>query len=234
VSDVTSEQDGEPPAGGQTVVAIDGPSGSGKSTVARALAVRLGFQYLDTGAMYRAVTWYFLAKGISDSMAVRDLDSVLSHVQLTLHGDGRVALDGNDVSAHLRSREVESRVSTVSAMPPVRKMMRRLQRHLAAAGPVVAEGRDMASVVYPDARWKFYLDALPAERARRRCAEFLARGRVVTEADVLEEIQVRDHLDSTRKDAPLVRIADAIYVDTTGMSLAEVIDTLAAAIERNR
>lgn len=228
--DSTSEQCD----GGQTVVAIDGPSGSGKSTVARALADRLGFQYLDTGSMYRAITWHFLAQEIPDSISAADLDAVLSQVQLTLHSGGRVSLDGHDVSAHLRSHEVESRVSNVSAMPAVRKVMRRLQRDLAAAGPVVAEGRDMASVVYPDARWKFYLDALPEERARRRCAEFVAGGRVVTEAEVLEEIQVRDHLDSTRKDAPLVRTEAATYVDTTGMTLAEVIDTLADAIECNR
>ena len=158
----------------QDVVAIDGPSGSGKSTVARALADRLGYQYLDTGAMYRAVTWHFLSHEVDVHADPASLQSVLDGLTLRLPRAGLVELNGHDVSSHLRSRDVEKRVSAVSAVPVVSKSMRRLQRAIADAGPVVAEGRDMASVVYPRARWKFYLDAQPSERARltevRQCA----------------------------------------------------------------
>lgn len=210
----------------QDVVAIDGPSGSGKSTVARALAERLGYQYLDTGAMYRAVTWYFLSHELDTNADPAELQVVLDGLTLKLPGVGCVELNGNDVSAHLRSRDVEKRVSAVSAVALVRKSMRRLQRAIAQAGPVVAEGRDMASVVYPHARWKFYLDAQPTERARRRMLDFHARGRQVTEADVLEEIEVRDYLDSTREDAPLTRTEGAVYLDTTGLRPEEVIETM--------
>jgi cytidylate kinase len=214
----------------ELVVAIDGPSGSGKSTVARALADRLGFRYLDTGAMYRAVTWHFLTHQIATDISETELAVTLAGLQLELTSGGRVALGGQDVTEHLRSHEVESRVSMVSAMPPVRKVMRVLQRQIAADGPIVVEGRDMASVVFKNARWKFYIDADPEERAHRRCADFRSSGRDVTESEILEEIEVRDQLDSTRKDAPLVRTEGATYVDTTNMTLQQVIDTLAEMV----
>ena len=223
--------DGEPNQdGAEDVVAIDGPSGSGKSTVAQALATRLGYQYLDTGAMYRAVTWHFLRHQVTLDLDLEHLDSFLDTIKLGLPGFGRVLLDGVDVTEHLRSQEVESRVSAVAALPGVRRRMRFLQRSIAQAGPVVAEGRDMASVVFPEARWKFYIDADPKERARRRCADFRARGRDVSVEEVLEEILVRDGLDSNREDAPLIRTEGATYVDTTGMSLEQVVDHLAAAV----
>jgi len=215
----------------QDVVAIDGPSGSGKSTVARALADRLGYQYLDTGAMYRAVTWHFLSHEVDVHADPASLQSVLDGLTLRLPRAGLVELNGHDVSSHLRSRDVEKRVSAVSAVPVVRKSMRRLQRAIADAGPVVAEGRDMASVVYPRARWKFYLDAQPSERARRRRLDFQARGRQVTEAEVLEEIEVRDYLDSTRDDAPLTRTDGAIYLDTTAMGHLEVVEAILRHVE---
>lgn len=213
-----------PPA--TEVVAIDGPSGAGKSTVARRLARRLGFHYLDTGAMYRAVTWYLLEHGLAEPGEDPRIGTLLEKLELRLLADGSVQVNGRDVTAHLRSREVESRVSAVSARPEVRRAMRRLQRELAARGPIVAEGRDMGSVVFPRARWKFYLDAEPRERARRRLADFRARGREVTEQEVLDEIAVRDALDSTRRDAPLVRAPDAEYVDTTGRDPQAVVEDL--------
>jgi cytidylate kinase len=218
----------------QLVVAIDGPSGSGKSSVAKELAARLGFRYLDTGAMYRAVTWYFLAADAVDQADEAAVQRLLDGLTLRLPGPDCVEVNGHDVTAHLRSREVESRVSAVSAMPAVRRAMRRLQRDLATAGPLVAEGRDMASVVYPQARWKFYLDAAPRERARRRHRDFLARGREVTEAEVLEEINVRDHLDSTRRDAPLMRADGAELVDTTGVTQAAVVEALWRRVDADR
>jgi len=222
-----------PAAAGPTeVVAIDGPSGAGKSTVARLLARALGFRFLDTGAMYRAVTWHFLAEGCAPAECSAEPDLGHARMQLAtrsarlaLHGD-RLFVNGNDVTAHLRTREVESQVSAVSALPFVRAAMRELQREVANAGPVVAEGRDMGTVVFPRARWKIYLDAAPSERARRRCQDFARQGRSVGEADVLAEILVRDRLDSTRSDAPLRQAADALYVDSTGLTTEAVVARL--------
>jgi cytidylate kinase len=220
-------------------VAIDGPSGAGKSTVARQLAQRLGFQFLDTGAMYRAITWHFLAMGCAPAECAGDPDrgharmqQALAQARLELQA-GRVVLNGRDVTSHLRTREVESQVSAVSALPFVRAAMRDLQRQVAARGPVVAEGRDMGSVVFPEARWKVYLDAAPSERARRRCQDFAGQGRVVSEGDVLDEILVRDRLDSTRVDAPLRQAADALYVDSTGLTTEVVVGQLLAFVRGN-
>ena len=175
------------------VVAIDGPSGAGKSTIARRLAVQLGYGFLDTGAMYRAITWHFLEAGLqaSSDAAVTPMQAALDAAQLELRGD-RVVLNGRDVTGHLRTREVESQVSAVSALPFVRARMGELQRQVARRGPVVAEGRDMGSVVFPDSRWKFYLDADLGERARRRQQDFRDRGRPVSENVVLDELEERD------------------------------------------
>jgi len=214
------------------VVAIDGPSGAGKSTIARMLARRLGYSFLDTGAMYRAITWHFLERGTAPAECAGQPDqghasmqAALADAELSLR-DGHLLLNGRDVTSHLRTREVESQVSAVSALPFVRARMRDLQRQVALEGPVVAEGRDMGSVVFPRARWKVYLDAAPAERARRRCQDFARQGRAVSEQDVLDEILVRDRLDSTRSDAPLKQADDALYVDTTGMTTGAVIEAL--------
>jgi cytidylate kinase len=216
------------------VVAIDGPSGAGKSTVARQLARQLGWSYLDTGAMYRAVTWHLLSHElVPPAPKVEGLPrflEVLRKLELAIDGRGHVEVDGKDITAHLRSVEVESRVSAVSALPTVRKKMVVLQRKVAARGPVVADGRDMGSVVFPAARWKFFLDAEPEERARRRHADFTRQGREVSEAEVLEEIAVRDRLDSTRADAPLRHTTDAIYYDTTGQSVEQVVAGLMAHV----
>jgi len=213
------------------VVAIDGPSGSGKSTVARILAERLGFGYLDTGAMYRAVTWHLLENQFTQLEDQIALGALLAELCLEFRPEGQVYLNGENVTNHLRSREVESRVSAVSAVSVVRSEMRTMQRALARSGSIVAEGRDMASVVFPKARWKFFIDAEPEERARRRCKDFAARGRKVSAAEVLEEIAVRDRLDSTRKDAPLGRASDAIYLDTSGLDVEEVVATMLRIIE---
>ncbi len=209
-----------------SVVAIDGPSGAGKSTVARQLAGKLGFAYLDTGAMYRAVTWHLLENQFTELDDHVALEGLLAELKLDLRPEGRVYVNGQDVTNHLRSREVESRVSAVSAVALIRERMRAMQRDLASSGPVVAEGRDMSSVVFPRARWKFYLDAEPEERARRRHEDFKTRGRKVSESEVLSEIAVRDRLDSTRQDAPLSRAHSAQYIDTTGLDIAAVVDLL--------
>lgn len=211
------------------VVAIDGPSGAGKSTVARQLAARLGFAFLDTGAMYRAITWHFLQNGCAPAECAGEADggqarmrAALAAARLRLE-QGRQILNERDVTAHLRTREVESQVSAVSALSFVRAAMRDLQRQVASAGPVVAEGRDMGTVVFPRARWKVFLDAAPSERARRRSADFVRQGRQVSEEDVLAEIEVRDRLDSTRSDAPLRQADDALYLDSTGLTTDAVV-----------
>jgi cytidylate kinase len=222
------------PSAARDVVAIDGPSGAGKSTVARRLAAALGFAYLDTGAMYRAVTWYLLEHGFVDLDDAAALERELGGLALELRGDGHVVVDGRDVTNHLRSREVESRVSAVSAVPAVRRHLRRLQRQVAVHGPLVAEGRDIASVVFPQARWKIYLDADPAERARRRHRDFIEQGRAVSRAEVEEEIAVRDHLDSSRRDAPLARASDATVVDTTGLTVEEVVRRIGALVRADQ
>ena len=222
--DHSSSDTSDPTA--QQVVAIDGPSGSGKSTVARRLARTLRYSYLDTGAMYRAVTWYLLQRQVPDSVPDAELERHLEPLELRLEPDGRLLVNGGDVTAELRQPAVEAMVSSFSARPLVRRRMRRLQRELAARGPLVAEGRDMATVVFPKARWKFYLDAAAAERARRRRDDFLESGRDVSEAEVLEEMNQRDRLDSSREDAPLRRAEDATYVDTTGMAVDDVVAKL--------
>ncbi len=226
------------------VVAIDGPSGAGKSTVAKKLAVLLGFSYLDTGALYRAVTWHLLQSGfdVAEAFDLRgesgvkpeELESVLDQLTLQFTAKGRTLLNGQDVTAHLRSRAVESLVSAVSALPMVRSRMRDLQQQIALEGPLVAEGRDMGSVVFPNARWKFYLDAAPAKRAERRRQDFAGSGRPISASEVLDELEGRDRLDRSRKDAPLTRVADAAYLDTTKLTADEVVDRMMRAIDRER
>lgn len=221
------------------VVAIDGPSGAGKSTIARELAQRLGYAFLDTGAMYRAITWHFLERGTAPSECAQQPDqghaqmrAALADAELGLQ-NGHMLLNGRDITAHLRTREVESQVSAVSALSFVRARMGDLQRAVAMQGPVVAEGRDMGSVVFPLARWKVFLDAAPSERARRRCQDFERQGRTVSEQDVLKEILVRDRLDSTRSDAPLKQANDAVYIDTTGLTVDVVIERLRKLVQES-
>ncbi len=206
------------------VIAIDGPAGAGKSTVARELARRLGFRFLDTGAFYRAATLKALRAGLdlADENAVGALTEKSAIELRVVDGASRVFLDGEDVSAAVRGTDVSKAVPIVAAHARVRKAMVPRQRDFAALGPIVAEGRDMATVVFPDAGWKFYLDAAPGVRAARRAAE---RG----DADVAKieaEITTRDHSDSTRAAAPLRRADEATLVDTSTLSIDEVVAVL--------
>ncbi len=208
------------------VVAIDGPAASGKSTTARLAAERLGFRYLDTGAMYRAITRKVLDEGVdpADEAAV---GALAERVRLTFAGD-RLLLDGEDVTDRLRAGEVTAAVSLVARVPAVRRAMVRLQRESARAGPCVVEGRDIGTVVFPDAPVKIFLVASLAERARRRRAELGATA--PDERALTEEIRRRDALDSSRADSPLRPAEDAIPLDTTGLTIAETVAAIVAHV----
>jgi cytidylate kinase len=194
------------------VIAIDGPAGAGKSSVARAAAERLGFTYLDTGAMYRAVACRAAADGADPAEVARS-------VRLEL-GD-RVRVDGEDVTERIREPWVSEASSRVSADPGVREALVAQQRRILEEGDWVAEGRDIGTVVAPDADVKVFLTAAPEERARRRAAELGADADVV-----LRELVMRDERDSSREHAPLAPAADAVPVDTTGLSLQEVVEQI--------
>jgi CMP/dCMP kinase len=203
------------------VVTIDGPAGAGKSTVSKRLADRLGWRLLDTGAMYRAVTLAALRGGVDleDDRALGDLAARLS-VQLPA---GRVLLDGEDVTASIRGVEVTNATQYVAASPRVRRQLVAWQRARAAENDAITEGRDQGTIVFPDAYRKFFLTASLEERARRRHAEFVARGEPITLEAVLRGLQERDARDASRAIAPMRPADDALVIDTTGLSLDQVV-----------
>ena len=206
------------------VVTIDGPAGAGKSTVARRLADRLGWRLLDTGAMYRAVTLAALRAGV-DLESDPALGELAARVAVGLP-PGRVLLDGEDVTDAIRGVAVTRASGFVASSPRVRAQLIGWQRAFAADFDVVAEGRDQGTIVFPDALRKFFLTASPAERARRRHAEFAARGEAIAPEEVLRDIQQRDARDEARAIAPLRPAADARILDTTGLPLDRVVDLI--------
>jgi len=214
------------------VITIDGPAGAGKSTAARALALRLGFRLLDTGAMYRALAWAVREAGLApeDTPALR---AMLDATTVALDGD-HVLVNGRDVTGEIRAPAIGELTSVLTMLRPVRDKMTPMQRTLAADGGVVLEGRDTGSVVCPDADVKFYLDATLDARARRRREELMERGVTVDLDHVREEVARRDRQDMGRAIAPLVRPADAVVVDTTGLDEARVLERLMDAVERAR
>ena len=216
----------------EPVITIDGPAGAGKSTAARALARRLGFRLLDTGAMYRALAWAVREAGLApnDTPALR---AVLDATTVALDGE-RVLVNGRDVTGEIRSPVIGELTSVLTMLRAVREKMTPMQRALAADGGVVLEGRDTGSVVCPDADVKFYLDATLEARARRRREELAERGLALDLDRVREEVARRDRQDMGRAIAPLVRPADAVVVDTTGLDEAEVLERLMDAVERAR
>jgi cytidylate kinase len=215
------------------VIAIDGPSGAGKSTVGRAVADRLGYVFLDTGAMYRALAYAALrdAVPLDDAEA---LAALAARIELELQPGGTVVLDGRDVTAEVRTQDVGAAASRLSVHPAVRRHMVARQREMGGQGGVVMDGRDIGTAVFPDADVKFYVDAHPRQRAARRREELAQRG-LSPDLDTIErEIRARDHADSTRAESPLTRAADAIHLDTTELGIGEVVRRVLARVEAVR
>jgi cytidylate kinase len=223
-------------------VAIDGPAGAGKSTVARRLAERLGYVLVDTGALYRTVALVARRRGVdwADAPRVAEIATVLASDRriafergdASLGGSGvRVLVDGEDVSLAIREPEMSVGASRVSAIPPVRAALLETQRQAGARGGVVLEGRDIGTVVFPDAEVKFFLTASPEVRARRRWEELSARGAIVSLDDTLTEVLQRDKADTERPVAPLKRADDAILVDSSGRDVGEIVEEMARVVE---
>lgn len=219
------------------IVAIDGPAGTGKSSTSKAVAAKLGFDYLDTGAQYRAITWWMLANGIDvdDPAAVATAAAKPVIVSGTDPASPAIAVDGLDASGPIRSREVTAAVSAVSAVPEVRGRITELQRGIAAAAErgIVVEGRDIGTTVLPDADLKIFLTAAPEVRAARRSGEL--KGKDAADVAVTRAaLAKRDAADSSRKTSPLAKAGDAVEIDTTDLTLDQVIECVVTLVEEKR
>ncbi len=203
-------------------VAVDGPSGAGKSTIAKAIAERLSLDYIDTGAMYRAVGYKMLQQGVSlsDEAAIGRL---LDTTEIDFC-KGDTILDGQVISDRIRTQEISRQASDCSALAMVRRRLVQLQRKMGAQKSVIMDGRDIGTVVFPDAEYKFFITAAPEERARRRFAELMAKGSETTFDQVLADINQRDYNDTHREVDPLRKAEDAVEIDTTDMTIEEVVE----------
>ncbi|MFO8192003.1 MAG: (d)CMP kinase [Bacillota bacterium] len=207
-------------------IAIDGPAGAGKSTVAREVARRLQIKYLDTGAMYRAITLKVIRENIDLNNSVA-LQEILSITDVQINEDNKVFLDGEEVTVEIRSPQVNKMVSPVSCISSVRRKMVTIQKAIVLQSKgIIMEGRDIASRVMPDADFKLFLDASVEERARRRMKEQRDKGIMMSALEVTREIAARDRIDSTREDSPLIVVPEAIVIDTTAMAFEEVVDDI--------
>lgn len=214
------------------VITIDGPAGAGKSTVSKALAKRLSYLYLDTGALYRAIAYKVKKTAISPDDDDR-LYEICKNINIHMKSqDGlvKVFLDNEDITDKIRTEEISMLASTASARPCVREALLSIQREAAAQGGIVAEGRDMGTVVFPNADYKFYLDADVAERARRRYEEIIVKGEKGDYEKIREDLIIRDRQDRERKAAPLKPAATAVIIDTTAMAVDDIVDKMADMI----
>jgi cytidylate kinase len=218
------------------IIAIDGPAGSGKSTVAKLIAKKLKLFYIDTGAMYRVLALKAQMLGVDPSDEKRLIEIAQNcDIQLdycTASGNLRVSCDGKDVTEDIRKPSIAQTVSFIAKIKEVRERMVILQRQMAEGKKAILEGRDTTTVVFPDAYKKFYLDADPQERAKRRYLEMKEKNISIDEPAVMNDITQRDRLDSTREHSPLRRAHDAVYIDTTDLSIDEVVDALIAEINK--
>ena len=216
------------------VIAIDGPSGSGKSTVARAVAGRLGYLYVDSGAMYRAVALRAREEGIPPDDVGR-LTALAGRMQIDLKKDSsgvRILVDGRDVTDAIRTPEISRMASMVAVLLPVRERLVAQQQRIGAAGGVVMEGRDIGSVVFPNAELKIFLDATPDERARRRHEQHREQGIESSLEKTRKEVEERDRRDSTRAVSPLLQAPDAVHLDSTAVTAADVVDVIVRLAEK--
>jgi CMP/dCMP kinase len=219
----------------RSVITIDGPAGAGKSTISRLLAERLSYLYLDTGALYRAMAYHLMQKRYSGNEEefedlCRNIRVELNHLAGRLH----VFVDGEDVTLKIRTEEIGLFASRISAVPVVREVLLSVQRDIAAAGGVVAEGRDMGTVVFPDAEIKFFLDASAEARAGRRYRELCVREGTADMRDVQSDLLLRDRQDRERSIAPLTAASDAVHIDSTDKTILQVIDVMMAVIDKTR
>ncbi|MEO8593264.1 MAG: (d)CMP kinase [Candidatus Solibacter sp.] len=206
------------------VVAIDGPAGAGKSTIAKGLAARLGFTYIDTGAMYRAVALWAVRQGV-DTGDMHRMEQLAMAAGIEL-SPGRIALNDEDVTDFIRTTEVSNGASRIAVIPGVRRAMVAKQREIGERTSVVMEGRDIGTVVFPNAQVKIFLDASLEERVRRRLEEMRARNQPVDAAQLAAQMKERDQRDSTRADSPLAQAPDAVYLDSTSLPIEDVIEAI--------
>ena len=212
------------------IVAIDGPAGSGKSTIAKIIAKKFNFTYIDTGAMYRMITLYLLENNI-DFDDLKEIEKVLNTVNLDMQGD-KFYLNNVDVSTKIREKRINENVSKVASIKIVRSNLVDLQRKVSNNKNVILDGRDVGTVIFPNAQVKIFLIASPEERARRRYNEFLEKKIEITYDEVLKSIKERDHIDSTRDESPFVKADDAIELDSTNLTIDDVVNFISKEIEK--
>ena len=212
------------------IVAIDGPAGSGKSTIAKIIAKKFNFTYIDTGAMYRMITLYLLENNI-DFDDLKEIEKILNTVNLDMQGD-KFYLNNVDVTTKIREKRINENVSKVASIKIVRSNLVDLQRKVSNNKNVILDGRDVGTVIFPNAKVKIFLIASPEERARRRYNEFLEKKTEITYEEVLKSIKERDHIDSTRDESPFVKANDAIELDSTNLTIDDVVNFISKEIEK--
>lgn len=214
------------------IIAIDGPAGAGKSTISKLVSKRLDINYLDTGAMYRAITYKCIEEGINinnEEEVIKICES--SDVDFR---NNQIYLDGKNIDIEIRRQEVSSKVSNVAKIKKVRELLVARQREIASESDAILDGRDVGTCIFPDARYKFFLSASAQERGRRRYEELKSKGEDVDLDNIIEDIKKRDKIDSTREVSPLIKAEDAIEIDSTSMSINEVVDYIIDAVESEK